>query len=67
MANLAGYSKSGYEAMINHYTRHQGDPDQTKYVYRERDKDKDGKSRINPDRTFLNYAIYERSIGGDAR
>jgi len=60
MANLAGYSKSGYEAMINHYTRHQGDPDQTKYVYRERDKDKDGKSRINPDRTFLNYAIYER-------
>lgn len=60
MANLAGYSKSGYEAMINHYTRHQGDPDQAKYVYRERDRDKDGKSRINPDRTFLNYAIYER-------
>lgn len=60
MANLAGYSKSGYEAMINHYTRHQGDPDQAKYVYRLKDKDAQGKSRIKPERTFLNYAIFER-------
>lgn len=60
MANLAGYSKSGYEAMINHYTRHQGDPDQAKYVYRLKDKDAQGKSRIHPERTFLNYAIFER-------
>lgn len=60
MANLAGYNKSGYEAMINHYTRHQGDPDQAKYVYRLKDKDAQGKSRIHPERTFLNYAIFER-------
>lgn len=49
MANLAGYSKSGYEAMINHYTRHQDDPEQTKWKYKNQ--------TINPDRTFLNYAI----------
>lgn len=60
MANLQGYSSGGYEAMINHYTRHQGDPDQTKYIYRLKDKDAQGKSRIKPERTFLNYAIYER-------
>lgn len=60
MANLQGYSSSGYEAMINHYTRHQGDPDQTKYIYRLKDKDAQGKSRIKPERTFLNYAIFER-------
>lgn len=60
MANLQGFSKSGYDAMINHYTRHQGDPDQEKYVYRLKDKDAQGKSRIKPERTFLNYAIYER-------
>lgn len=60
MANLQGYSSGGYEAMINHYTRHQGDPDQTKYIYRLKDKDAQGKSRIKPERTFLNYAIFER-------
>lgn len=49
MANLAGYSKSGYEAMINHYTRHQDDPEQTKWKYKNQ--------AIDPDRTFLNYAI----------
>lgn len=49
MANLAGYSKSGYEAMINHYTRHQDDPEQTKWKYKNQ--------TIDPDRTFLNYAI----------
>ena len=48
MANLQGFSKSGYDAMINHYTRHQGDPDQEKYVYRLKDKDAQGKSRIKP-------------------
>lgn len=46
--------------MINHYTRHQDDPDQTKYIYRLKDRDAEGKSRIKPERTFLNYAIYER-------
>lgn len=60
MANLQGFSKSGYDAMINHYTRHQGDPDQEKYIYRLKDKDVQGKSRIHPERTFLNYAIFER-------
>ena len=60
MANLQGFSKSGYDAMINHYTRHQGDPDQEKYIYRLKDKDAQGKSRIHPERTFLNYAIFER-------
>ena len=49
MANLAGYSKSGYEAMINHYTRHQDDPEQTKWKYKNQ--------TIDPGRTFLNYAI----------
>lgn len=60
MANLQGFSSGGYEAMINHYTRHQDDPDQTKYIYRLKDKDAQGKSRIKPERTFLNYAIFER-------
>ena len=60
MANLQGFSKSGYDAMINHYTRHQGDPDQEKYIYRLKDRDAEGKSRIKPERTFLNYAIFER-------
>ena len=46
--------------MVNHYTRHQGDPDQEKYIYRLKDKDAQGKSRIHPERTFLNYAIFER-------
>ena len=46
--------------MINHYTRHQGDPDQEKYIYRLKDRDAEGKSRIKPERTFLNYAIFER-------
>lgn len=60
MANLQGFSESGYDAMINHYTRHQGDPDQEKYIYRLKDRDAEGKSRIKPERTFLNYAIFER-------
>lgn len=49
MANLAGFDTNGFEAMINHYTRHQDDPEQTKWKYKNQS--------INPDLTFLNYAI----------
>lgn len=53
MANLAGYDIASYGNMLNHYTRHAGDPDQTKYVYRN--------GGIDKRRTHLNYAIHEKS------
>jgi hypothetical protein len=53
MANLAGYDIASYGNMLNHYTRHAGDPDQAKYTYRN--------GGIDKRRTHLNYAIYEKS------
>ena len=53
MANLAGFDSAAVGNMINHYTRHHGDPEQTKYTYRNQN--------IDPTRTHLNYTI------GDAR
>lgn len=53
MANLAGYNIASYGNMLNHYTRHAGDPDQAKYTYRN--------GGIDKRRTHLNYAIYEKS------
>ena len=53
MANLAGFGSAAVGNMINHYTRHHGDPEQTKYTYRNQN--------IDPTRTHLNYTI------GDAR
>lgn len=53
MANLAGYDIASYGNMLNHYTRHTGDPDQAKYTYRN--------GGIDKRRTHLNYAIYEKS------
>lgn len=53
MANLAGYDIASYGNMLNHYTRHAGDPDQAKYTYRN--------GGIDTRRTHLNYAIYEKS------
>lgn len=53
MANLAGYDIASYGNMLNHYTRHAGDPDQAKYAYRN--------GGIDKRRTHLNYAIYEKS------
>lgn len=38
--------------MLNHYTRHAGDPEQTRYRYANQD--------IDPARTHLNYAIFAR-------
>lgn len=38
--------------MLNHYTRHAGDPEQTRYRYANQD--------IDPTRTHLNYAIFAR-------
>ena len=38
--------------MLNHYTRHAGDPEQTKYRYANQD--------IDQTRTHLNYAIFAR-------
>lgn len=49
MANLSGYDKSSFGHMLNHYTRHAGDPDQSKYAYRNQ--------AIDKSRTHLNYAI----------
>lgn len=49
MANLAGYDKSTYGHMLNHYTRHAGDPDQSKYTYRNQ--------KIDKERTHLNYSV----------
>lgn len=53
MANLAGYDIASYGNMLNHYTRHTGDPDQAKYTYRN--------GGIDKRRTHLNYAVYEKS------
>lgn len=53
MANLAGYDIASYGNMLNHYTRHAGDPDQAKYTYRN--------GGIDKRRTHLNYAIYEKN------
>lgn len=53
MANLAGYDIASYGNMLNHYTRHAGDPDQAKHTYRN--------GGIDKRRTHLNYAIYEKS------
>lgn len=52
MANLAGFDKDSVGNLINHYTRHAGDPDQTKYTY--------ANQKIDPTRTHLNYAVFER-------
>lgn len=49
MANLAGFDKSTYGHMLNHYTRHAGDPDQSKYTYRNQ--------KIDKERTHLNYSV----------
>ena len=52
MANLQGYGTGSVGNMLNHYTRHAGDPEQTKYRYANQD--------IDPARTHLNYAIFAR-------
>lgn len=53
MANLQGFTAPAVGNMINHFTRHAGDPDQAKYTYHN--------VRIDPSRTYLNYALFERS------
>ena len=53
MANLQGYTSGAVGNMLNHYTRHYGDPEQTKYTY--------NNQRIDVSRTHLNYALFERS------
>ena len=52
MANLQGYGTGSVGNMLNHYTRHAGDPEQTRYRYANQD--------IDPTRTHLNYAIFAR-------
>lgn len=52
MANLQGYGTGSVGNMLNHYTRHAGDPEQTRYRYANQD--------IDPARTHLNYAIFAR-------
>ena len=51
MANLAGFGTAAVGHMINHYTRHHDDPDQTKYTYKNQN--------IDPSRTHLNYVVGE--------
>ena len=52
MAHLQGYAKGAISNMLNHYTRHDGDPQQERYTY--------GNQRIDTSRTHLNYALFER-------
>lgn len=52
MANLQGYGTTSVGNILNHYTRHAGDPEQTRYRYANQD--------IDPARTHLNYAIFAR-------
>lgn len=52
MANLQGYGTNSVGNMLNHYTRHTADPEQTKYRYANQD--------IDQTRTHLNYAIFAR-------
>lgn len=52
MANLQGYGTAAVGNMLNHYTRHGHDRDQTKYTY--------ANQSIDPARTCMNYAIFER-------
>ncbi len=56
MANLQGYGTAAVGNMLNHYTRHGHDRDQTKYTY--------ANQTIDPARTRLNYAIFEREDPG---
>ena len=49
MANLQGYGAAAVGNMLNHYTRHEGDPDQTKYRY--------ANQNIDRTRTHLNYVV----------
>lgn len=51
MANLAGFSSGAFGAIINHFTRHQDDPEQTKWKYKNQE--------IDPQRTWMNYAIHQ--------
>lgn len=46
---LDGFKREAMGAMVNHWTRHSGDPDQSKHTYRN--------IRIDPSRTHLNYAL----------
>lgn len=52
MANLHGFGSDAVGNLVNHYTRHNGDPDQTKYRY--------ANQNIDKERTKYNYALYER-------
>lgn len=52
MANLQGYTTGAVGNMLNHYTRHDGDPEQSKYRYQNQ--------KIDVTRTHLNYALSER-------
>lgn len=52
MANLHGFGSDAVGNLVNHYTRHHGDPDQTKYRY--------ANQNIDPERTGKNYALFER-------
>ena len=46
---LDGYKRDAVGALVNHWTRHSGDPDQARHEYRN--------SRIDATRTSLNYAL----------
>lgn len=52
MANLQGYGTSSVGNMLNHYTRHAGDPEQARYRY--------ANQSIDASRTHLNYAVFAR-------
>ena len=52
MANLQGYTIGAIGNMLNHYTRHDGDPFQEKYTY--------NNQKIDTRKTYQNYSLFER-------
>lgn len=50
--NLQGYTAASIGNMLNHYTRHNDDPEQARYRY--------ANQNIDGQRTHLNYALFER-------
>lgn len=54
MANLQGYTTASIDAMLDHYTRHDGDKNQAQHTYQNQN--------IDPSRTHLNQVL---SIDGE--
>lgn len=49
MANLKGFNRTSLGAVYSHWSRHDGDPDQSRHTYKN--------IKIDPSRTHLNYNL----------